>query len=124
MVPSETPSRQADAALEFHLLLRHFELGGPGRISPSTSATGSTALRCTTCSAWHSKQLHPSLRGGEIRRGHNRPGSLASGCSTLKRANPLVGFAPSKSLNRMVQICRSFVTKGVLNCWISGRPRG
>lgn len=63
MVPSQTPSRQADAPLEFHLFLRHFVLGGPGSISPGTPAAGTAAPRCTMRSAQCSKQLHPSLRG-------------------------------------------------------------
>lgn len=62
VVPSKTPGRQGDAALEFHLFLWHFALGVPGSISSATLATGNAALRRTVHSAWHSKQLHPWLR--------------------------------------------------------------
>lgn len=54
----------------------------------------------------------------EIHRDHN------SGCSTPKHANPLVGSASSKWLTSTIQICRPFVTKGILNCWISMRLLG
>lgn len=48
----------------------------------------------------------------------------SSGCSSRRHANPFVGFASSKWLTCTIQIRGPFVTKGILNCWISMRLLG